>query len=160
MILFRPLNLTQQAIGALSRNNRIVAFTDGSASHPAGRGGVGIVMKFGRFTVEVSEPLSAPTTSLLAELIAIEKTLDLVPNDRELVIKSDARGVVGVLAYGRKARVFINEVERVRTKLNEHKAALVWLPRANRKGTPHSRADRLAFYARRDGKRFLRIRQH
>lgn len=160
MLLIRPLSLTQQALGVLSRNKTVIAYTDGSASVPAGAGGLGIVMKFGRFTVEISRPIMAPVTAMLAELFAIEQCLDLIPKDRRLVIKSDAKGVVGVLVKGFRPRLFKNEVERVKSKLNSHNANLLWFPKNRRVGTPHSRADRLALYARRDGREFLRIRQH
>jgi ribonuclease HI len=158
-LLLQPKVLTKAALAALSRGQTVVAFVDGSAGIPADWGGLGIVLKFGRYVVEIAEPITPPATSYFAELCAIERALDLLPLNQRMVIRTDCQNLVTMLNGAGKARKIPYLIARVQKKLFSSNATLKFI--AKRKGNsqphPHNRADRLASKARLDGAKIFRI---
>lgn len=157
-LLFRPQRLTPTAIGGLSRNCKtVVAFVDGSASIPADWAGVGVVLKFGKYTVELGQPLKPRVGSYLAELRAIEAALDLIPTNKRLVIRSDCLNLVDVLnGLPRRIRRMPAAIARVQRKMNGRDVELRFIPRKP-SPHPHNIADRLAHSARVEGRKFFRV---
>jgi len=159
-LLLVPRKITPAALGILSRNApSVVCFTDGSASVPAGNGGIGVVSKFGYYTVEIGRPITGAVSSDMAELLSIEAVLDLFPPERNLFIKCDCLAVIHMLIDGHqpKSKRFLKSLERVRDKIKTHNVTIEFLGRKHRTGTPHTRADRLATKARLENRGFFRI---
>lgn len=141
---FSPTKLTRRSIGLLARNSeRIVAYVDGSAL-PLGRGGLGVVLKFGKFTVEVGRQLAA-SNSVLSELSAVETVLDLTPRSKSLLIKTDCRSVFELLSHNRRHRRLRPDFKRVRTKLRGRDTEVRFVTKKNRTSPAYDRADALAF---------------
>src|SRR5262249_6272601 len=87
------------AMPKVSRDS-IVAYADGACSGNPGPSGLGVVILEGSTRTEISEPLGLGTNNI-AELTAIERVLDTIPDPgRPLVIYTDSEYAVGVLSKG------------------------------------------------------------
>ena len=107
----------------------IVAYADGACSGNPGPAGLGVVVLDGATRTEISEHLGMGTNNI-AELTAIERALDAVPDQaRPLVIYTDSAYSIGVLMKGWKAKANVELVERVRKRLAKRPATrLVHVP--------------------------------
>ena len=83
----------------------VIAYTDGACSGNPGPMGVGVVLydPVTKDRRERSEYLGVGTNNI-AELVAIQRALELAPSDRPLVVHSDSAYALGLLALGWKAK--------------------------------------------------------
>ncbi len=83
----------------------ILAYTDGACTGNPGPMGVGLVLldPRGQTRRERSEYLGEGTNNI-AELVAIQRALELAPDDRALVVHSDSSYALGLLGLGWKAK--------------------------------------------------------
>ena len=103
----------------------LIAYADGACSGNPGPAGVGVVVVDGTIRTEVSESIGDATNNI-AELLAIERVLDLVGDTtRPLVIHTDSAYAIGVLAKGWKAKANVTLIEHLRERLK--KGALITL---------------------------------
>lgn len=155
-LLFQPRILTQNAISILSRNAKAIkVFTDGSASIPAKRGGLGLVAKFNFLTLEIAEPINSPASSYLSEWLAVEHALDIF-KDHKLFINCDNQTVVNMLSKEHTPAKLPKIVQRVKEKFQKCGAEIKFIAKPSRVGA-HNRADKLAKKARTEGKSFFRV---
>lgn len=157
--LIQPKVLTSAALGVLSRNQLVVAFVDGSASIPAGRGGIGLVLKFGHYTVEVAEPVRSPANSHYSELKAIERAVDLFPAETPMIIKTDCQNLVRIFDGTSQPKKLLADIERIKQKITRDNIELRFILSKKKSPYPHphKRADRLAAQARLEGRKMFRI---
>jgi len=84
--------------------NAVCLFTDGASSGNPGPAGVGVVMRYGTHTKEISRSIGIATNNI-AELEAIRiGLLEIKKTDRPVRIFTDSSYAQGVLALGWKAR--------------------------------------------------------
>jgi ribonuclease HI len=83
----------------------IIAYTDGACSGNPGPMGVGVVLwdPLLKDRRERSEFLGVGTNNI-AELVAIQRALELAPSERALIVHSDSSYALGLLALGWKAK--------------------------------------------------------
>ena len=96
----------------------VVVYTDGACSGNPGPMGIGVVVLDRGKRREVSEYLGEGTNNI-AELTAVERALDLIPEaerKRPVAVHSDSTYVIGLLARGFKAKANAELVERLRAK--------------------------------------------
>ncbi|HEX9298294.1 MAG TPA: ribonuclease H [Polyangiaceae bacterium] len=130
----------------------IVAFADGACSGNPGPAGLGVVVLDAGTRTEISEHLGQATNNI-AELTAIERVLDLVPEGgRPLVIYTDSAYAIGVLSKGWKAKANLPLVERVRDRLAKRPATRLFHVRGHSGIELNERADELAREAVRTGR--------
>jgi len=102
--------------------------------------------------MEVSEHLGEGTNNI-AELTAIERVLDVVPEPgRPLVIHTDSAYAIGVLSKGWKAKANLALIERVRDRLAKRPATRLVHVRGHAGIELNERADELAREAVRTGR--------
>lgn len=82
----------------------VCLFTDGASSGNPGPSGIGVVMRYGTHTKEISKPIGIATNNI-AELEAIRIGLmEIKKNDLPVRIYTDSSYAQGVLALGWKAK--------------------------------------------------------
>jgi ribonuclease HI len=94
------------AVGAaVVATDAIIAYTDGACSGNPGPMGVGLVLIDPKTQDrrERSEYLGEGTNNI-AELVAIQRAIELAPEDRALVVHSDSSYALGLLALNWKAK--------------------------------------------------------
>jgi ribonuclease HI len=122
----------------------VIAYADGACSGNPGPAGLGVVVLDGTNRTEISEHLGEATNNI-AELTAIERVLDLVPEPgRPLVIHTDSAYAIGVLSKGWKAKANIPLIERVRDRLAKRPATRLVHVRGHAGIELNERADELA----------------
>jgi ribonuclease HI len=130
----------------------IIAYADGACSGNPGPAGLGVVVIDGSTRTEISEHLGEGTNNI-AELTAIARVLDLVPEPgRPLVIHTDSAYAIGVLSKGWKAKANLALIERVRERLAKRPATRLVHVRGHSGIELNERADELAREAVRTGK--------
>jgi ribonuclease HI len=130
----------------------VIAYADGACSGNPGPAGLGVVMLDDTQQVEVSEHIGVGTNNI-AELSAIGRALDLVPDPhRALVIYTDSGYAIGVLSKGWKAKANTALVAQLRARLAE-RSAVRFVHVRGHAGVPlNERADELAREAVRTGR--------
>ena len=96
----------------------VIVYTDGACSGNPGPMGIGVVVLDKGKRRELSEFLGEGTNNI-AELTAVERALDLIPEaerERPVALHSDSTYVIGLLARGFKAKANTELVERLRAK--------------------------------------------
>jgi len=84
--------------------NAVCLFTDGASSGNPGPAGIGVVMRYGTHTKEISKPIGIATNNI-AELEAIRMGLkEIKKTDLPVRIYTDSSYAQGVLVLGWKAR--------------------------------------------------------
>jgi ribonuclease HI len=132
--------------------NSVIAYADGACSGNPGPSGLGAVVIDGANRIEISENLGQGTNNI-AELTAIERVLDLVPEQgRPLVIHTDSAYAIGVLSKGWKAKANVPLVERLRDRLAKRPATKLVHVRGHSGVELNERADELAREAVRTGR--------
>jgi ribonuclease HI len=99
--------------------DEVVVYTDGACSGNPGPMGIGVVVLDKGKRRELSEFLGEGTNNI-AELTAVERALDLIPEaerGRPVALHSDSTYVIGLLARGFKAKANTELVERLRAKV-------------------------------------------
>jgi ribonuclease HI len=130
----------------------VIAYADGACSGNPGPAGLGVVVIDGQTRTEISEHLGQGTNNL-AELTAIERVLDAVPEvGRPLVIHTDSSYAIGVLSKGWKAKANLALIERVRERLARRPATRLVHVRGHAGIELNERADELAREAVRTGR--------
>lgn len=121
----------------------VIAYADGACTGNPGPAGLGVVVLDGDARTEISEGLGTATNNI-AELTAIERTLEAVPDPaRPLVIYTDSSYAIGVLSKGWKAKANVELVARLRAHLAKRPARFVHV--RGHAGIPlNERADQLA----------------
>jgi len=123
----------------------IIAYTDGACSGNPGPMGVGVVLwdPINKERRERSEFLGTGTNNI-AELVAIQRALELAPSERALVVHSDSSYALGLLALGWKAKANQALVAQLR-ELVSARPGLRLVKVAGHAGVPENeRADELA----------------
>lgn len=92
------------------------AWTDGACTGNPGPAGLGVVLLRDDEQVEVSEYLGKATNNI-AELTAILRALEMVPQDQPLLIRTDSQYSIGVLQKGWKPKVNQELIERIKSEL-------------------------------------------
>lgn len=130
----------------------VIAYADGACTGNPGPAGLGVVILDGESRVEISEGLGIGTNNI-AELTAIERALEAVPDpEKPLVIYTDSKYSIGVLAMGWKAKANVELVARIRDHLARRPARFVHV--RGHSGIPlNERADELAREGVRTGKK-------
>jgi ribonuclease HI len=146
---------------AVVEKDVVIAYADGACSGNPGPSGLGVVLIDGSERVELSESLGVGTNNI-AELTAIERVLDLVPQaDRAIEIYTDSGYAIGVLSKGWKAKANVVLVERIRSRLVGRRAVRFVHVRGHAGIPLNERADELARDAVRTGKtQTARRREH
>lgn len=99
-----PKTLPMEADMASIEKNAVCIFTDGASSGNPGPSGIGVVMRHGTHTKEISRPIGI-TTNNVAELEAIRIGLMAIKKtDRPVRIFTDSSYAYGVLMLGWKAK--------------------------------------------------------
>jgi ribonuclease HI len=130
----------------------VIAYADGACSGNPGPAGLGVVVIDGAIRMEISENLGEATNNI-AELTAIERVLDVVPEPgRPLVIHTDSAYAIGVLSKGWKAKANLSLIERVRDRLAKRPATRLVHVRGHAGIELNERADELAREAVRTGR--------
>jgi ribonuclease HI len=130
----------------------VVAYADGACSGNPGPAGLGAVIVEGSTRTEISEHIGQGTNNI-AELMAIERVLDSVPDPgRPLVIYTDSAYAIGVLSKGWKAKANVALIERVRERLAKRPATRLVHVRGHAGVELNERADELAREAVRTGR--------
>jgi ribonuclease HI len=123
----------------------IIAYTDGACTGNPGPMGVGVVLIDPRTKDrrERSEYLGDGTNNI-AELVAIQRALELAPDDRGLIVHSDSSYALGLLGLGWKAKANQALVAQLR-ELAKRRTGLKLVKVAGHAGVPENeRADELA----------------
>lgn len=132
--------------------NALIIYTDGACWGNPGPAGVGVVLLDGSERRELSEYLGEGTNNI-AELTAIERALEAVPEDqrgRPVVLHSDSSYSIGLLTRGWKAKANAELVGRLR-KLAAEFSDLRLVKVRGHAGVPENeRADELANQAIRE----------
>lgn len=106
----------------------VEAWTDGACTGNPGPAGIGVVLVDGKRRLEISEYLGHGTNNV-AELTAILRTLELVPQECQLTIHSDSQYSIGVLQRGWKAKANKELVASIKNELAcRRRACLVYTP--------------------------------
>lgn len=130
---------------AAAHPDAILAYTDGACTGNPGPMGVGVVLldPLTKDRRERSEYLGEGTNNI-AELVAIQRALELAPIDRPLVVHSDSSYALGLLALGWKAKANQALVADLRALVKE-RANLRLVKVAGHAGVvENERADQLA----------------
>ena len=124
----------------------IIIYTDGACSGNPGPMGIGAVIMDGEDRKEISEYLGIGTNNI-AELTAIERALQVIPNDergRPVVVHTDSSYSIGLLEKGWKAKANAELVARIR-KLTKDFGKLRFVKVRGHAGVPENeRCDLLA----------------
>ena len=124
--------------------NSIIAYADGACSGNPGPAGLGAVIIDGTVRTEISEHLGQGTNNI-AELAAIERVLDVVPDiGRPLVVYTDSAYAIGVLSKGWKAKANLEMIDRIRERLAKRPATRLVHVRGHAGIELNERADELA----------------
>jgi ribonuclease HI len=143
--------MTSTALPKVPKDS-IIAYADGACSGNPGPAGLGVVVIDGAMRTEISENLGQATNNI-AELTAIERVLDVVPEPgRPLVIHTDSAYAIGVLSKGWKAKANVPLIERVRDRLAKRPATRLVHVRGHAGIELNERADELAREAVRTGR--------
>ncbi len=139
--------ITDGAVGKSSAGeiDAIIAYTDGACSGNPGPMGVGVVLvdPISKERRERSEYLGEGTNNI-AELVAIQRAIELSPPDRTLIVHSDSSYALGLLALGWKAKANQALVAELRA-LAAARPGLRLVKVAGHSGVPENeRADELA----------------
>jgi ribonuclease HI len=131
----------------------IVAYTDGACSGNPGPAGLGVVVLLEGRCIERFEYLGKGTNNI-AELTAILRALDEIPEGTPCAIHTDSQYAIGVLQKGWKAKKNKELIADLRATLTKHDCRLVYVK--GHAGIPlNERADelaRLAVEVRSDGR--------
>jgi ribonuclease HI len=143
--------MTSTALPKVPKDS-VIAYADGACSGNPGPAGLGVVVIDGQTRMEISENLGQATNNI-AELTAIERVLDAVPElGRPLVIHTDSAYAIGVLSKGWKAKANVPLIERVRDRLAKRPATRLVHVRGHSGIELNERADELAREAVRTGR--------
>jgi len=97
----------------------VVVYTDGACSGNPGPMGIGVVVIDGPKRRELSEYLGLGTNNI-AELTAIERALEMVGNDRAVVVHSDSAYAIGLLTKDWRAKANQELVGRLRQTVGRY----------------------------------------
>ncbi len=123
-----------------------VAYTDGACSGNPGPAGSGILLTHpGGSEVKESYEYLGIGTNNVAELTAILRAAEAVPDDAKLVIHTDSTYAIGVLSKGWKAKANQELIVRIKATLarRDPPATLVYVP-GHQGVAGNERADELA----------------
>jgi ribonuclease HI len=92
----------------------ILAYTDGACSGNPGPAGIGVVLVSGVHRRELSEYIGEATSNI-AELSAVVRALESIKDQsRPVILHSDSKYTIGMLANGWKAKANQALIERAR----------------------------------------------
>ncbi len=123
----------------------IIAYTDGACTGNPGPMGVGVVLwdPLTKTRRELSEYLGSGTNNI-AELVAIQRALELSPPDRTVIVHSDSSYSLGLLGLGWKAKANQALVAELR-EVAKSRPGMRLVKVAGHSGVPENeRADELA----------------
>ena len=124
--------------------NTVHIYTDGASSGNPGPSGIGVVMKYGEKTKEISKFIGN-TTNNVAELEAIRTALmELKRRNLPVRIYTDSSYAQGVLSFGWKAQKNKELVEAIRELLSALKDVTLIKVRGHSGHAQNERADQLA----------------
>ncbi|WP_245678390.1 ribonuclease HI [Chondromyces crocatus] len=122
----------------------VTAYADGACSGNPGPAGLGVTMKDGDRTVELSEYLGVGTNNI-AELTAILRVLQEVTDAaRGMVIYTDSQYSIGVLQKGWKAKANVELVDELRRTLKTRTNTQIRYVPGHSGHAGNERADELA----------------
>jgi ribonuclease HI len=136
-----------QAVRSNSTNDAptgwIQAWTDGACTGNPGPAGLGIVLLEEDRQTEVSEYLGHATNNI-AELTAILRALQMVPDDRPLLVRTDSQYSIGVLQKGWKAKANLELVAAIRDTMAKRRSTRLLYTPGHAGVEFNERADKLA----------------
>jgi len=122
----------------------IIAYADGACSGNPGPAGLGVWIKDGDRSIELSEYLGEATNNI-AELTAIRRVLEEVNDpDRAVIIRTDSQYSIGVLQKGWKAKANAELIAGLRKQLAECRRARLEYVRGHAGDAGNEKADSLA----------------
>lgn len=122
----------------------IILYTDGASSGNPGPSGIGVVMRYGGHTREISKYIGV-TTNNVAELEAIRIALEeLKRTDLPVYIHTDSSYACGLLVKNWKAKKNLELVGTIRRQLTQFKEIHLIKVRGHQGVPDNERADRLA----------------
>jgi len=129
--------------------NAVCIFTDGASSGNPGPSGIGVVMRYGTHTREISKSIGIATNNI-AELEAIRIGLmEIKKTDRPVWIFTDSNYAYGVLMLGWKARKNQELIKSIQERMNSFRN-IKFIKVKGHSGMPENeRADFLATTASR-----------
>lgn len=121
-----------------------VVYADGACSGNPGPAGLGIVIVSPAGKIHEGYEYLGTATNNIAELTAISRAADLVPDGAVAVVHTDSQYSIGVLSKGWKAKANQELISSVKTALAKRRAwRLAYVP--GHAGVPlNERADKLA----------------
>lgn len=122
---------------------QVIAYADGACTGNPGPAGLGVMIIDGPKRIELSEYLGQGTNNI-AELTAILRAVDAVPDDVPMTVFTDSQYAIGVLQKGWKAKANQELVADVKRALaTRKKTKLVYVP-GHSGVSGNERADELA----------------
>jgi len=127
-----------------SGQKEVWVFTDGASSGNPGPSGIGVVLRFGEHSKEISEYIGVATNNV-AELKAIQAGLSALKNKNLPVrIFTDSSYAHGVLVLGWKAKANNQIVESIKKMMKKFKNLQIIKVRGHTGDKGNERADFLA----------------
>ena len=134
---------------------QVIAYADGACTGNPGPAGLGVMIVDGKRCIELSEYLGEGTNNI-AELTAILRAVEEVPDDVPMTVFTDSQYAIGVLQKGWKAKANQELVADVKRALGARKKTkLVYVP-GHSGVSGNERADELAREAVRTRKKTRR----
>ena len=107
----------------------IYAFTDGACSGNPGPAGIGVVLLCGTYRKEISEYIGEGTSNI-AEVTAVIRALSSIRDrTRAVIVRSDSKYTIGVLAQNWKAKANRELIAHARSLTAAFtKVSFEWVP--------------------------------
>lgn len=128
------------------------AWTDGACDPNPGPAGIGFVILSPDGVRREGHQGLGEATNNIAELTAILRVAEIVPESAPLIVHTDSKYAIGVLVQNWRAKANVDLIDRVKRALKKHPThALEWV-KAHAQDLENNVADRLSIHAAKVGK--------